>query len=446
MKTFYVFLIVISCIFPLNGQNYEIEAFLKDSISLRQLQYPKSVSRFYSQLQYQSAWTNSPEENEQPKTAILLLEDAYKYGLSVPNYQRPGFSFSKFKTARDFTSISARESARFDIYLTDALIAFIKDLHYGKYNPEYARSNFDTYNVEGFSAVETLTSARRQNDFRNALLEVQPKLKAYVDLQNYLATLYTSGNTPTSETEVTKIIINMERLRWINMKSPSYVLVNIPSYTLAFHRGNTVTDFKVIVGKPSTKSPLLKSNIDYFTTAPDWNVPQSIFLNEMLPKILKNRRYLSDNHYSLYDKNGNKIKASALSRSNARNYRVRQSPGSFNALGAIVFRFQNPYGVYLHDTSQRKLFNNKERALSHGCIRLENAKKFATLLLENDKSAYEIPTLEKAMTNFTRKDFVLKQPVPIIITYLTCIIQDGKPVVYKDIYHFDKTLETQLKR
>jgi murein L,D-transpeptidase YcbB/YkuD len=133
-------------------------------------------------------------------------------------------------------------------------------------------------------------------------------------------------------------------------------------------------------------------------------------------------------------------------RQNPYKYSIRQSSGCDNALGAVVFRFENSYGVYLHDTSQKQLFNKSERALSHGCIRVENAKELASLILKNDGFKNLIPNLENAMAEYKRKDFVLKQPVPIIITYLTCLIKDGKPIFYKDIYHFDDSLENKFNQ
>ena len=247
-----------------------------------------------------------------------------------------------------------------------------------------------------------------------------------------------------SPDEMEKILINMERLRWINTQSLNYILINIPSYTLEFHHRGKVTEFKVVVGKPRTATPVLESEISYFSTAPVWRVPQSIFLNEILPEILENNSYLQDHHYSVYDKAGSKVTVNAstlkeISKS-PRQYSVRQSSGSHNALGAIVFRFQNSHGVYLHDTPQKQFFNRDNRALSHGCVRLENPKLLATQLLTFDNSKDKIPELEDAIKTYRKRDFILKQPVPITITYLTMLIKNGKPIIYNDIYQLDKSL------
>lgn len=446
MKTILLFILVFFCVFPLKGQYNGIAAFLKDSMTLRTLHYPQSVVRFYDQNQYEYAWMKTPQGKNQSTPAILLLEEAYLFGLSATDYQPKGSSFARFKTLSDFSTITnPAESVRFDVFLTDALITFINHLHFGKHNPYYPKPDIDAYDIEGFRADEILMSARQGKDFRNEVLKAQPTYKAYTDLQSYLNSSDYAGDFKTSETAVRKIIINMERLRWINLMAPYYILVNIPSFTLEVHREETVSTFKVIVGKPSNKSPVLKSAVSHFTTAPDWIVPQSIFVKEMLPKMLKSSHYLTANHYSVYNRSGIPIKINSgtlkVIARNPYHYSVRQAAGSDNALGAVVFRFPNPYSVYLHDTAQPKLFLQEKRALSHGCIRVERAKELAVLLLKHDGSANEIPVFEKAVLNYTRKDFILKQPVPIMIAYLTCMIQEGIPVVYGDLYDLDTKLE-----
>ncbi|REC79278.1 L,D-transpeptidase [Chryseobacterium elymi] len=455
MKALLTFTIILCCAMITRAQDLkmtsEIASSLKDNVILSKLHYPKSVIQFYARNDSEYAWLHTAQKSDQPETAMLLLEYSYRFGLSLSDYHWGAISLQKLRKLRDApVEINQKEKAEFDILMTDALITFINNLHFGKYNPSYNSSFIDTNEINGFRSENVLLYARQQKDFLKAILEVQPKVKAYTDLQNYLNGLYEENDCLAPQTGIEKIVINMERLRWINTRDQAYILVNIPSYTLEFHQKDSIYDFKVIIGKPSTKTPVLKSSINYFTTAPDWKVPQSIFIKEMLPKILKNKSYLTDHHYSVYDKQGNKVEITSSKlkeiRQNPYKYSVRQSSGCDNALGAVVFRFENSYGVYLHDTSQKQLFNKDERAFSHGCIRVENAKELASLLLKNDGSGNKIPILENAMAGYQRKDFVLKQPVPIIITYLTCLIKDGKPVLYKDIYHFDDSLENKFNQ
>ncbi|MDQ0594972.1 murein L,D-transpeptidase YcbB/YkuD [Chryseobacterium ginsenosidimutans] len=455
MKAFLTFTIILCCAIITPAQDLkmtnEIAFSLKDNVTLSKLHYPKSVIQFYTQNDSEYAWIDIMQKPDQPEIAMLLLEYSYRFGLPLSDYHWEAISLQKLRKLRNSpVEINQKEKAVFDILMTDALITFINNLHFGKYNPSYSSAYIDTNDINGFRSEDALLYAKMQTDFLKAILEVQPKIKAYTDLQNYLNGLYEENDCSAPQTEIERIVINMERLRWINTRDEAYILVNISSYTLEFHQKDSVFDFKVIIGKPTTKTPVLESSITYFTTAPDWKVPQSIFIKEMLPKILKNSRYLEDHHYSVYDKQGNKVEItwSKLKeiRQNPNRYSVRQSSGCDNALGAVVFRFENSYGVYLHDTSQKQLFNKDDRALSHGCIRVENAKELASLLLKYDHSEHKIPILENAMADYQRKDFVLKEPVPIIITYLTCLIKDGKPVLYKDIYHFDDSLENKFNQ
>ncbi|QBO59330.1 L,D-transpeptidase family protein [Chryseobacterium salivictor] len=446
MKAILYFHVILLAVIQISGQNIRLDLFLADTANWRTLHYPKTVKRFYEQNGFKYAWMDS--EKDLLQGAVALLASAPQYGMSSYANQPQEFSAEKLKKAAHPTT--AKDSVamiRNDILITDQLITFLNHLHFGKYNPFYKADEIDERNIDGFRADEILAGALRKRNLQNAASEAQPKIKAYQDLQNYLRRTFSGDNEVPPET-VTKIIINMERLRWVDTDEDSYILVNIPSYTLEFHQAGKISEFKVIVGKPSNKSPVLKSAIHYFTTAPVWVVPQSIMMKEILPKILKNRQYLTNHHYSFYNKEGHPIKGNSTTlkavRSNPSQFTVRQSAGPGNALGAIVFRFPNPYHVYLHDTSQPNLFHQEYRALSHGCIRVEDAKQLAGLLLTGDGAANQIPELEEAMQTYTRKDFILKKPVPFMISYLTCRIHQGKPEMFRDIYGLDKNLEQKF--
>jgi len=242
--------------------------------------------------------------------------------------------------------------------------------------------------------------------------------------------------------------INMERLRWAAITDSSYIQVNIPSFNLEYHLPDTTYEFKTVVGKPAWPTPTLNSAITYFTTTPEWKVPQKIFIKELLPKALENSAFFENNQYTLYDNQGNYIEANAnalaMVKQNPGNYKLRQSSGCDNSLGLIVFRFPNIFDIYLHDTPEQNLFKADERDFSHGCIRVEQAEKLADLILRQDSANNLIGTVHKAIKGYKTKNFMLKTPVPIKVTYLTCEMQKGNLVTYKDIYDLDKRLEMAL--
>ncbi len=282
------------------------------------------------------------------------------------------------------------------------------------------------------------------------ITNVQPKGNEYVALQTYLAKI-TQSNLDCYEvpdSNIRKVAINLERLRWANIAGNVYVHINIPSYALKYHQNDSVYLFKVIVGKIATPTPTLNSQINYFTTAPEWRVPQKIFRRELLPKALHNSSYLENSHLGIYDKKDNYVAIDKATlqviAQHPENYYARQSSGCDNALGLLVFRFLNVFEIYLHDTPEQQLFQKDARAFSHGCIRVEQAEKLASLFLKFDNAESAIGRLHKAVTAYQTKTFNLKKAIPIKITYLTCEIRNGELVRYKDIYDLDNSLEMAL--
>ena len=87
---------------------------------------------------------------------------------------------------------------------------------------------------------------------------------------------------------------------------------------------------------------------------------------------------------------------------------VRQRPGPANSLGRFKFDLPHGDGIYLHDTPKKELFAQDQRALSHGCVRLEDAQRLATWLLGRDPPP-PAPSEEHIL---------LPHPVPITISYL----------------------------
>ena len=415
------------------------------------LYYPQSVKRFYEINHFDSAWIKSQKETGPTWEAMLMIDCVLQFGLSHADYHPDELLYARLHAILEQPNrVSLNQKARFDIMLTDAMITFINHLHYGKLNPEYAAGKIDA-GISGFSAENTLLAGLQQNTLAKVMLNVQPKSKEYADLQNYMHLLkgqYLDDCYEIPEAEVRKVAINMERLRWAAIDEPYYIHINIPSYTLKFYQKDSVYQFKVIVGKAATPTPTLHSAISYFTTAPEWNVPKSIMIKEMLPRALRDIGYLDNNHLAIYDLKGNYVQPSAANlkrvKQDPSNYHMQQSSGCDNSLGVIVFRFANPFDIYLHDTPEKNLFKQNDRAFSHGCIRVEQAEKLASLLLKYDSAADKINVVSHTIAAYQTKTFVLNKPMPIKITYITGEMRNGVFTTYKDIYNLDKSLEMAL--
>ncbi|TDG36486.1 L,D-transpeptidase [Pedobacter changchengzhani] len=416
------------------------------------LNYPQSVKRFYEEKNDQLIWVEKGNHNRQLAPAMMILDCVLQFGLNPLDFHPNELIYDQIKIFTEQPEmLSDVERAKFDILLTDAMITFMNHLHYGKFNTVFTRSKIDAGGLGNFSAENHLSKLMESNDFYTEIINVQPNTKEYDDLQKYMHLVrgqYVEDSYEFPEKSVRKMTINMERLRWLTANENPRLMINIPAYTAKLKLKDNSYLFEVIVGKPSSPTPVLESAITHFTVAPDWKVPSKIFVKELLPKAIKNIDYLANNHYAIYDAKGKfveiTLKKLKFIKAHPFGYFVRQSSGCDNALGKIVFRFANPYDVYLHDTPQPKLFLSAERALSHGCIRIDDVEKLASLLLANDGASTKIPLMKKAVLAYKKQDFLLKNPLPIKLTYVTCELVDSQLIIYNDIYNLDRGLEIAM--
>ncbi len=124
-------------------------------------------------------------------------------------------------------------------------------------------------------------------------------------------------------------------------------------------------------------------------------------------------------------------------------FRIRQRPGSNNALGSVKFLFPNKHAVYLHDTPSRSLFSRSRRAYSHGCVRVQNPMEFAEALLANET------TLSRASLQAQRGPRErwnnLETHVPVHLAYFTLRAdEDGNIRRFGDIYGHNERLKALL--
>ena len=250
-----------------------------------------------------------------------------------------------------------------------------------------------------------------------------------------------------------RIAITLDKYKEMPEKMPEkYIWVNIPGYYLQVWDNDTLAlESKVIVGKPETRTPLLTSKITDMVTFPTWTVPNSIIVKQYLPKLKNNSNYLSRLGLRLVNGKGETISGGSVNwtrYSKGIPYRVMQGSGNDNALGVYKFNFDNPYAVYLHDTNQRYLFKNASRALSHGCVRVQEWEKLAFYINRNDSLnlrqgdtlKYTTDSIKNWIAQKEMKRLVVKQQIPLYIRYFSCEGKGGKIKFFDDIYGEDKIL------
>ena len=231
---------------------------------------------------------------------------------------------------------------------------------------------------------------------------------------------------------IQQLIINMERMRWMPLKKEGkLILVNIPEFMLHVTDGDThVLHMAVVVGKEGHNTTMFADDLTTIVFSPYWNVPTSIVKNEILPAMAKNKHYLEKNHMEI-TRNG------AIPE-------IRQVPGPHNSLGRVKFLFPNSFNIYFHDTPSKGLFENDNRAASHGCIRLSDPVKMANYLLENSPE-WTPEKIEAAMNQTTEKWVQLKHSIPVIITYYTAWVDENKLLNFRtDIYNNDADFAAKM--
>ena len=250
----------------------------------------------------------------------------------------------------------------------------------------------------------------------DALLPTHPQ---YAGLKRALA------NTPESDTARRDLIrTNMERWRWMPRNlGTRHVLVNVPAFTAALvDNGHVTTRHRAVVGAVRTPTPQLNAQITAVTINPWWNVPQSIIQSQ-------------GGHFGA----GYEVTHGA-----GGGISVRQPPGPRNALGRVKIEMPNQYAIYLHDTPSQALFGRTSRAFSHGCIRTQNVRDFAALLLA-PTGGWDRADIDRAVETEQTRSVALAHPVPVYIAYFTAAAtSDGDIVSYADIYGRDAPVRQAL--
>lgn len=250
-----------------------------------------------------------------------------------------------------------------------------------------------------------------------------------------------------------RIAITLDRYKLMADTLPvRYIWVNLPSYYLELWDNDTlIIRSKVIIGKPATRTPVLTSAITDMVTYPQWTIPESIIKKDILPALKKDPGYLASKGFNLVNDKGDVVDPYTIKWSKYSKgipWKIMQGSGDDNALGVLKFNFNNPYSVYLHDTNQRYLFQNSERDLSHGCVRVQKWEELAFYIARADslnktkeqQLAYNIDSIKTWLTNKSRKRIIIKNRLPLFIEYFSCEARNNKIVFYKDIYNDDMML------
>jgi len=258
----------------------------------------------------------------------------------------------------------------------------------------------------------------------------------------------TELNVPVQR-RIEQIVVNMERWRWMpDDLGDRYILVNLAGFELeVIESGSVAMTMRIITGKPYRRTPVFSGLMTYLEFNPTWTVPPTIAKHDILPKLREDPGYLERRNMSVFlgwQKDSAKLAASAVDWKmvNPKKipYRFTQDAGPGNALGRVKFMFPNRFGIYLHDTPSRELFNKTIRSFSSGCVRVEDPLGLAAYLTA-DLPGWDRKRVDEVVASARTTVVKLARPVPVHLTYSTVWLGEGGTIHFRDdVYARDDLL------
>ncbi|RQO69873.1 L,D-transpeptidase [Pedobacter sp. KBW06] len=427
------------------------------------------LGRYYKAHDYELILQDRYFQGKQMEVLMTYLDSAVLHGLNPEIFYSTEIRslWRKMEEMRsEDTKDAYRDKARLEVLLAASLIKYSRILQYGAVRPDSLYANYFIVTAQPDSSMAIKVLA--VNDLKSYLDSIQPRSPQYLALQRALQ--MHAGTKAMSKVEADLVIkVNLERLRWKNKPlALKYVSVNIPDFSLeVMDQGKAILQMKVCVGEGRNKdyknllsqdpdtclvkdqpiareTPQLSSMIYGVQVNPIWNIPASIARGEIARYVAADPDYLADNDIDVY-RDGKLVSAEAIDWEQVGHYAFKQRPGEQNSLGKIKFLFNNNSSVYLHDTPTKSAFKKSNRAISHGCVRVEKPLELALALYGKGKIYDQI---KRAMENaYPRaKNISLPAKVPVYLNYLTAWTDvKGSLQLRRDVYGLDMVLYSYMK-
>ena len=373
------------------------------------------LRRFYAGHGFAPVWT---DREAQAKSLIDAVLHARDHGLAPELFH-----------ADLLRSSATLPTLERDLLLSTAFLSYADALARGAM-PIERRKDEEALAPEPIDVVAALDAAIGSPDPAAAIEALAPTTPTYRLLREALQKSRTGiaagGKSALSRRR--EIEVNLERERWLPRRLPSdRVWVNVADQRLVLYRDDRpVFSTRVIVGQDGKRnqSPEFQGSIDHIWFNPPWTIPDDIARDEILPKARSDPDYLERHNLTLLPDG-----------------RLQQRAGPQSALGHLLFEMNNRFDVYLHDTPSKSLFDREDRRFSHGCIRVEDPRKLAALLMQQPSDAID-DTISAGAT--VRRD--LPKPVSVFVVYETAFADSNDTLQFRpDIYGRDAEIWQYLQ-
>lgn len=472
------------------SEKYPLTTDSSDKKSLAD--FNTQIHNLYQKNAYKPIWLDRKKFNQQAIDFVKTIEALKWDGLDPEQY-----GLSTMKKAIAQKEASEDSLANWELAFTAAYLNAARDLTLGVLNPSEIDKEWHAENDSTLTAADDILSTGQQkgadislqkyrpanpryalmqkemqkwNELKtdtvytknkglislsrpNAIQTVMQKEMSSTDADSNLVRMYQYHNHLSStgkiDEETIKVLhkqpeeymqllkINMERLRWLpNTMSDQYIWVSIPQTEIDYYKdGNNLFHNRSVVGARATRTPTILKPMQNIVICPPWTLPLSIVGKEYHGRI--------PSYYQVFS-GGKRVPNSVVNASNYKRYTVRQPAGPKAALGYVKFNLPNRWDIYLHDTPGRYVFANKNRYLSHGCVRVRDPKTLAALILEDKNIG--IDSINTLISKNRTRQFPTAA-IPVYITYTTANADSAlqKVIYLNDPYKKDSVLIARLK-
>lgn len=446
----------------------------------------RRVSEYYQRPLKQLLWIDYMGADRRSDSLLAYLQKVEEDGLSsrsfyVDDISRDLQQLRSMKFGKDGDDLN-HLVARLEYRLTKACLRYCYGQRFGFINPQRIFNRLDMepqdslhpevryrglfdmdMDVPTSAYAEEVYAKIAHDSIAQHLRDIQPQCTMYHNLKEMLK------NTRDDE-QRRRVVCNLERCRWrLHHPIPDEgkrIIVNIPAFHLYAYGADSVLDMRVVCGAVTTKTPQLTSEVEWMEVNPKWVIPKSILEKDVAHRA-GDSAYFARNHYEIFDKTTHEqLDVSQVSRSMllSGKYRVAQTSGDHNSLGRIVFRFKNAFSVFLHYTSSPGAFKRDNRAISHGCVRVQRPFELAQFVLDQpdewlldrihismglgaitDRGRQYLATHRDEEEHKLIGYVPVKPRVPLYIIYYTLWPDEhGTIQTWPDVYGFDRVVWQHL--
>jgi L,D-transpeptidase YcbB len=371
----------------------------------------------------------APKSGDAAQQLLMLLSTARADNLSPNRYNMKS-------VARAIQAVQRGEPGavqRGEVVLSQALIAYARDT---RHDPHIGIIYVDPELKPTPLPAQALLSQAA----------AAPSLAGFVEKMGWMNPIYgqlrlaLTSRIYRSDQERRLLALNLERARALPSGSQRYVIVNAPAARLyMYENGQVVDSMRVVAGRPDpiAQTPMMNAFIRYVALNPYWNSPPDISARRLAPNVVKRgRAYLNEKGYEIlsdWSANAHVIDPMTIDWNavvaGKVQVRMRQKPGPANSMGRMKFMFPNAQGIWLHDTPEQEKIDEAARLQSNGCVRLEDAPRFARWLFGHPLKPQGAKPEQKVPLN---------PPVPLYLTYLTAVPSGTSIVYFDDFYGKDR--------